>query len=397
MLPVGVASLIVALGVCWAVTPLIVRLAHGMNAVDLPGGRKVHREPVPRIGGLAVFLGFVAGLMFAAWVTGTLWTVPAVSVYWRGLAYAATAMLLMGLADDLWGLSFYTKFAAQIAASWYVWSCGFRIEILSHPLGGAEQVLGGLSLPLTVLWIVGITNAVNLIDGLDGLAAGIALITTLTAAVIAFTLDNLGVTATCVALAGSLIGFLIHNFNPAKIFLGDSGSMFLGFVLAVTSVRGSQKGTTAVAVLVPLLMLGVPLLDTSLAVARRFRRLQYEGRNSDNAIVYLLKNLGQIFRPDRKHIHHRLLDLGLSQRRAVGVLYGLGALFASAAFAVVLMNSHRVASMLIAVLATLMACFLIMLYFRAVRANRGARFGEDPAAGDPVVRRTVTPGEAGGS
>jgi UDP-GlcNAc:undecaprenyl-phosphate GlcNAc-1-phosphate transferase len=210
----------------------------------------------------------------------------------------------------------------------------------------------------------------------------------------------LGVTATCVALAGSLIGFLFHNFNPARIFLGDSGSMFLGFVLAVISVRGSQKGTTVVAVLVPLLMLGVPLLDTSLAVARRFRRLQQEGRNTDHAFAYLMRNLGQIFRPDRKHIHHRLLDLGLSQRRAAGVLYGLGALFASAAFAVVFMNSHRVASMLIAVLAILMATFLVLLYFRAVRASRGALFRDetDPAAtSDPVLRQSVTPGEARGS
>jgi UDP-GlcNAc:undecaprenyl-phosphate GlcNAc-1-phosphate transferase len=328
---VGIATMIIAMGTAWVLTPAIIRLAHGLGAVDRPGLRKVHRRPVPRIGGLAVFGGFVAGLLFAAWATGAATSPSYVNVYWGGLALAASGMLLVGLIDDLRGLTFYWKFAAQITAAVFVWSCGFRIEILTHPLGGQFE-LGVLSLPLTVLWIVGITNAVNLIDGLDGLATGIALITAMAVATIAFVRSELGVTAAGVALAGSLLGFLRYNFNPARIFLGDSGSMFLGFVLAVTAVRGSQKGPTAVAILVPLLVLGLPLLDTGAAVIRRLYRLGHRGARTNGALRHVLSNFREVFMPDRGHIHHRLLEMGLSHRRAVVVLYGVGGLFALADF-----------------------------------------------------------------
>jgi UDP-GlcNAc:undecaprenyl-phosphate/decaprenyl-phosphate GlcNAc-1-phosphate transferase len=360
---VGLAAFLVAIGVTWTVTPWVIRLARALGAVDLPGGRKIHRDPVPRIGGLAVFAGFFAALVFAAQVTGNLLSMPTVSVYWFGLGWAAMGILIVGLIDDLWGLSFQWKFAAQIVASVFVWFCGFRIELLSHPLGG-EIRLGALSLPLTVLWIVGITNAVNLIDGLDGLATGIALITSLSVAVIAYARAELGVTAATVALAGSLVGFLRFNFSPARIFLGDSGSMFLGFVLAVTAVRGSQKGPTAVAILVPLLVLGLPLLDTGLAVVRRLYRLSSHGDGSGARLRYVARNIRHVFLPDRAHIHHRLLDLGLSHRRAVLVLYAAGTLFASSAFALVLFNSAWIAFLLLTFLGGLVAGFYLLLYLR---------------------------------
>jgi UDP-GlcNAc:undecaprenyl-phosphate GlcNAc-1-phosphate transferase len=178
------------------------------------------------------------------------------------------------------------------------------------------------------------------------------------------------VTAAAVALAGSLVGFLRFNFNPARIFLGDSGSMFLGFVLAVTSVRGSQKGPTAVAILVPLLVLGLPLVDTGLAVVRRLIRLGRKGRNKENGIRYMLGNLNQVFLPDRGHIHHRLIDLGLSQRGAVLALYVVGLLFACAAFALVLLKSLFIASLLLGVLILLMASFLLLVYLRIRRPGR---------------------------
>jgi len=356
------------MGVTWMLTPATIRLARVLGALDRPGTRKVHREPIPRIGGIAVFGGFMAGLLFAAWGTGTgVDLVPnEFNVYWGGLALAATGMLLVGLFDDIWGLAFYWKFAAQIAAAVFVWSCGFRIETLTHPLGGTID-LGMLSLPLTVLWIVGITNAVNLIDGLDGLATGIALITSLAVAVIAFARAELGVTAASVALAGSLLGFLRFNFNPARIFLGDSGSMFLGFVLAVTAVRGSQKGPTAVAILVPLLVLGLPLLDTGAAVVRRLYRLGLHGAKTDGAFRHVLTNFREVFLPDRGHIHHRLLEVGLSQRWAVLVLYAFGGLFALSAFALVFVKSAWIASLLLAVLAALVALFYLAIYFRIRR------------------------------
>jgi len=372
--------MIVAMGVTWMVTPGAIRLARYLGAVDLPGGRKIHLRPIPRIGGLAVYAGFLAGLVFAAIATGNVPTsLSKVSVYWQGMALAATAILLVGLIDDLWGLSFYWKFAAQTVAAVFVWLCGFRIEILAHPLGG-ELELGMLSLPLTVLWIVGITNAVNLIDGLDGLATGVALITSMAVAVVAFVRMELGVTAASIALAGSLMGFLRFNFSPARIFLGDSGSMFLGFVLAVTAVRGSQKGPTAVAILVPLLLLGLPLLDTGAAVVRRLYRLGHRGAHTNGALRHVLSNFGEVFLPDRGHIHHRLLEVGLSHRWAVIVLYGVGSLFALSAFLLVFLQSVWIASILLGVLGTLLVTAYLALYSRIRRlsAQREAP-GTDPA------------------
>jgi UDP-GlcNAc:undecaprenyl-phosphate GlcNAc-1-phosphate transferase len=363
---VGIACLVVAMGVAWVLTPPTIRLGHRLGAVDLPGKRKVHREPVPRIGGLAVYGGFVAGLLFAAWATGTRLDFSQVDVYWIGLGAAATGILLVGLADDIRGLSFYWKFAAQTAAAVFVWYCGFRIEIISHPLGG-ELELGWLSLPITILWIVGITNAVNLIDGLDGLATGIALITAAAVATIAFVRMELGVTAASVALAGSLLGFLRFNFNPARIFLGDSGSMFLGFILAVTAVRGSQKGPTAVAILVPLLVLGLPLLDTGLAVVRRLYRLGHRGARANGVVRYVISNFREVFLPDRGHIHHRLLEVGMSHRRAVVILYGVGGLFAVSAFLLVLLQSVWIAALLLGVLGALVTTFYLALYLRIRR------------------------------
>jgi UDP-GlcNAc:undecaprenyl-phosphate GlcNAc-1-phosphate transferase len=380
MIYVGIASFLVAMGATWIATPGVIRLASWIGAVDLPGGRKTHTSPVPRIGGLAVFLGFIAGMAFAAFATGNLLTIPQTGIYWRGLAFAATALLLVGLFDDLYGLRYYWKFAAQIVAAVYIWNCGFRIETISHPLGGGTLDLELFSFPLTVLWIVGITNAVNLIDGLDGLAAGIALITTMAVAVIAFAQGQLGVTAAAVTLAGSLLGFLKFNFNPARIFLGDSGSMFLGFVLAVTSVRGSQKGPTAVAILVPLLVLGLPLLDTGLAVVRRLYRLRNHGKRHENSLLYVLSNLNQLFLPDRGHIHHRLIDLGASHRGAVLILYIVGGLFAAAAFALVLLKSLFIALLLVGVLIVMMAGFLLLLYLRIRKAGRNEVVGSDQLA-----------------
>ncbi|HKQ63014.1 MAG TPA: MraY family glycosyltransferase, partial [Candidatus Polarisedimenticolaceae bacterium] len=368
MLFAGLATFIVAVFVTWLVTPGVIRLAHGLGAVDLPGGRKMHGAPIPRIGGVAVFAGFTAGLACASYAAGNLLAFSRVSVHWRGMALVASGMLLVGLLDDLWGLSFRAKFLAQTLAAVAVYLCGFRIEAIA-----GFPALGLLALPLTVLWIVGVTNAVNLIDGLDGLATGIALITTCAVSVIALVRGEFGVAAASVALAGSLVGFLPFNFNPARIFLGDSGSLFLGFILAVTSVRGSQKGPTVVAVLVPLLVLGLPLLDTTLAVVRRMYRLSRRAYGtSPRPLRFVVGHLQEVFLPDRGHIHHRLLDVGLSHRRAVLVLYGVGGLFVAAAFGLVLLRSVVLAALLAGVLGLLMTAFLVALYWRIRRAERAA-------------------------
>ncbi len=396
----AIITALVAMGVTWTLTPIVIRLAERLGAVDHPGGRRAHAHPTPRIGGLAVFLGFIAGLAAAAYFTGSLWSLPRVSVYWRGMVVAATFLLVVGAIDDVRGVSFRGKFAAQAVAAAAVWWCGFRIEILSNPFGDALD-LGLLSFPVTVLWIVGITNAVNLIDGLDGLAAGIALITTASVAVLSYVRGEFGVAAASLALAGSLVGFLRFNFSPARIFLGDSGSLFLGFVLAVTSVRGSQKGATAVAILAPLLVLGLPVLDTGLAIVRRVYRLTLRGRTTDHALRYVVRNLDHVFQPDREHIHHRLLDLGFSHRSAVLTLYGVGVLFAAAAYGSVLSQSLLVGLVLIGAIVGAMALFVAALYLRRWSAAPPASAArpEEATSGGPALvdrfRAADGPGRSG--
>ncbi len=384
MVLMGLGTFLVSAIVAWASTPLAILLAEWLGAVDRPGPRKVHLSPIPRLGGVGVFLGFLAGLVFAAYATGYVHLVPLRLVHWIALAGAATCMLVLGAVDDVVGVSFKTKFAFQVAAALAVWFWDFRIEVITVPLRSSPLDLGWLSLPVTLLWVVGITNAINLIDGLDGLAAGCALITTTAVAVIALLGGRVAVTGLSVALAGSLFGFLRFNFNPARIFLGDSGSMFLGFVLAVISIHSSQKGPTAVAVVAPLLVLGFPILDTSLAILRRLYRLGAEGVRSDRGITHVVRNFHHVFLPDRGHLDHRLLDLGLTQRAAVLTLYTFMIVLALVALVFVVQNSVLVAGLLLTVLAVSVSGFVVALRWRRrrrivrsgvpVAASRGTRF-----------------------
>ena len=376
---VGIVTAISAMVITWIATPPVIRFADWIGAIDLPGGRKVHANPTPRIGGLAVFVGFLGAVAVAATVTDSWPSSQVAAIDWRGLAIAAFCLLLVGLLDDLRGLSFQWKFVAQILAASYVWTCGFSVETLALPgLGNVE--LGLLSYPITVFWIVAVTNAVNLIDGLDGLAAGSALISCVAMAMIAFGQGKLGVTAASVALAGALFGFLRFNFNPARIFLGDSGSLFLGFVLAVISVRGSQKASAAVAVLVPLLVLGLPLLDTGLAVSRRLYRIGRRGvREPGSTVRYVFRNVHHVFLPDRGHIHHVLVDRGFSHRWAVLLLYGLGASFAGVALMLVSLRAIWFGVALTALLFVSLTTAMVMLYRRG-RLNGSSTTSLTPGA-----------------
>ncbi len=375
---IGAGTFLVACLVTVLTTPLVVRLARALGAEDLPSARKMHSEPIPRIGGVAVFIGFTTAMIFAAAVTGHLLRVPSVGVQWRGLALAAAFMFLVGLADDLWQVSFRLKLAACTAMAVYVWVCGFRIDLVTSPLGGSIE-MGLFSLPLTILWIVGITNAVNLIDGLDGLAAGTASIMTVAIAAFSFVRGDLGITASSVALAGSLIGFLFFNFNPARIFLGDSGSLFVGFVLAVTAAREGQKGPATVAVFIPLLVMGLPLLDTSYAVVRRSIRLGSSSLRPGRGLPYLVRNLDHIFLPDKEHIHHRLLEFGLSHRNAVLVLYGVVSLMVLAASALVFFKGGWLPLLLVGVILLLCLLFLGLVH-RQSRQNLESESSAEPVA-----------------
>lgn len=292
------------------ITPVVVRIAEALGVYDSPDDdRRVHTRPIPRVGGVAVFAATVLGL--------SAWAMPVRSeelfsshwIFFISVVFGGAILFAAGLVDDVRGLKPLSKLLAQCVAASLVYALGLRVEVLS--IGAESQIaLGWLSLPLTVLWVVGVTNAFNLIDGLDGLATGVALVALATIMAVAVTLGNTDVVVVCVALIGALVGFLRYNFNPARVFLGDSGSLFVGFMLAILSVHGSLKSATAVLTIVPLFALALPLLDTSLAIARRFLR----------GVPLSVADAG--------HIHHRLLALGLTHRRAVLVMYVLATVLA---------------------------------------------------------------------
>lgn len=298
------AAMLLACALSRRLTPAVKILAEQLGAVDQPGGRRIHDHPIPRMGGLAISAAFLAAVLLLARLT------PGVV----GLLLGSLIILLMGAADDLTQLSPLRKLLLQLAAALTAMSFGVRIEFISIP-GGAEPflALGRLSAPLTLLWLVGCTNAVNLIDGLDGLAAGVSLISSLTLFEAALLAGQPNAALLLAALAGACLGFLPFNFHPAVIFMGDVGSQFLGFTLACVSVIGAFKLQTALTFAVPVLSLALPLADTAFSFFRRLLRGQSP------------------FLADRGHFHHRLLALGFSQRQAAAVLYAASALSGLAA------------------------------------------------------------------
>lgn len=269
--------------------------------------RDVHTCLMPRIGGIGVYLAVVITVGFALLISQATGNKPDFSLFqlvW--ILGCGTLVFLLGLLDDLKNLSPYAKFSVQILAGALLYFGGLRISVI--PILFGPKVLGTfISLPITILWVLLISNAFNLIDGLDGLSAGSALFSTVVVFVVSLFNGNILVSVLAAALAGALIGFLRYNFNPATIFLGDCGSLFLGFMLSALSIAGTQKDTTLVAVTIPLVSFGLPLIDTALAVLRRFLSGQ------------------SLFSADRNHIHHRLLQMGFSHRQVVIILYGVSA------------------------------------------------------------------------
>jgi UDP-GlcNAc:undecaprenyl-phosphate GlcNAc-1-phosphate transferase len=335
------AAFLLSLGVSALLTPLVRRLAFRVGAMDAGGGRKVHVGFVPRMGGIAIVVGFLAPLtplLFLDAGINALFLADERKVV--GLFLGSIAIAALGLLDDLRGADARKKFVVQFGVAALVWAAGFRIEIITNPFGDAVD-LGILALPVTLLWIAGVINALNLIDGLDGLAGGVALFVLSTLFALGYLQDRVLVCLLCAALGGAVVGFLFYNFNPATIFMGDTGSLFLGFVVSLMSILGSQKSSTAVAVAIPLLALGLPLADTALAMFRRALR----GRS--------------MFSADREHIHHKLLDLGMTHRQAVLVLYGASLVLAFAAFSLVFLSSLEATALL-----TVMAAAAVVLFHR---------------------------------
>ena len=342
-------------------TPLLRRFALKHRLFDdHVSTRKVHGRPIPRLGGLAIAAAFYAPLLALLVETSSVGDVFYASsrMAWAFLAGGAVICGL-GLLDDIRGSGAGIKFLVQFAVAGTLYYFGFRIEMLSLPFFGTVS-LGALSLLFTLLWIVGVINAMNLIDGLDGLAAGVGLFAVATSFVLAATRGDAIMMLFMAALAGGLLGFLIYNFNPASIFMGDSGSMFLGYVLAVGAVQTSQKSSTAVAILVPIVALGVPIADTALAMLRRAIRHR------------------PIFSADRAHIHHKLMDLGLSQKQAVLVLYGVGIALGGVALLLTVTSNLESAVVL---------CAMGALAFFGVRKLGYGRLGRVAASPEEVDLR----------
>jgi UDP-GlcNAc:undecaprenyl-phosphate/decaprenyl-phosphate GlcNAc-1-phosphate transferase len=312
-------------------TPIIRRLSYRFGALDHAlSSRKIHGRPIPRLGGIAIVFAFYAplvGLMLFQTAVGELFLKERDHVI--GLFVGGLGIGLLGLYDDLRGAGAGRKFLVQFLVAGLLYYLGFRIEALANPLGD-PIILGWTSAPFTLLWIVGVINALNLIDGLDGLAGGVALFAVITTFLISIQRGHPLMTLFSSALAGAIVGFLFYNFNPASIFMGDTGSMFLGFVLASTAIQTNQKSSTAFAILIPAITLGLPIVDTLLAIARRAIR----GR--------------PLFQADKEHIHHRLLAAGLSHRQTVLVLYGFCLILGAAALILTYAGSVQSALMLIA-------------------------------------------------
>ena len=315
-LPV-LARILLAMGlaafIAYIATPFVKELAVKIGAVDVPkDNRRMHKVPIPRMGGLAIVIAFLlCALLFVK-----------LDAQMRGVLLGAVIILVVGVLDDCLTLRAMPKFLAQIVSALIVYASGCEIRYVSNPFSAGLIDLGVFSGFVTVIWIVMMTNAVNFIDGLDGLAVGVSGISTATMLVIAMLMGEEGVAVILAALLGACLGFLPYNFNPAQIFMGDTGSTFLGFVLASMSIQGLFKMYAVISFLVPFLILGVPFFDITFAVIRRLAKHQ----NPMTA--------------DRGHIHHRLIDMGLSQKQSVAIVYMLTGILGLAA--VLLANSTGV-------------------------------------------------------
>ena len=333
-------SLIVAFVASILLTPLVKRLAFRIGAVDAPNYRKVHARIMPRLGGLAIFLAFLIGVaILYPYLTsnGVLpWNVSKYSLL--AIIIGACIIVATGVIDDMREISAKAKMLGQLAAALIIiFVGGIQIDTINLPFVGVLD-FGLLSIPLTILWIVGITNAINLIDGLDGLAAGVSTIALITLAIMAFIMSNMFVLVLAALLAVASLGFLFYNFHPAKIFMGDTGALFLGFMISVLALLGF-KNVAFVALIIPVIILGVPISDTFFAIVRRVRMKK---KWSD---------------PDKSHLHHRLLDMGFTHRQTVLIIYGIAMMFGLAA---IIFSMAKVwgAILLIAVILTAIEIFV---------------------------------------
>lgn len=295
-------------------TPVARKIAYNIKAIDIPKDeRRIHKKPIPLLGGLAIYISTIISILIFLPLDRTNFCI----------IIGSTIIVICGIIDDTRDLSPKMKLLFQIVASIVLILGDVKITFLTNPFKNGLLYLNGFSIPLTIFWVVGITNTVNLIDGLDGLAAGVSLIASMSLFFVASRFEYLPIMIMSVVLAGSCLGFLPYNFNPAKIFMGDTGALFLGFMLAVISIEGVMKSVATIAIVVPIIILGLPIFDTTFAIFRR------------------LLNGRPIMEADKGHLHHKLLQMGLSQRQTVLILYLISGIFGVSAVLIAKANSKQ--------------------------------------------------------
>ena len=312
---------LIAFSLSWTLSPVIRRAAFHIGAVDFPGERKIHTAPTPRIGGVIIALSIAVTFLAAFGLAHLAPSVLTLDLtHWWPVLAGGAIVFLGGVFDDIRPLPVWGKFLIQAAGALVAIGLGIRIDHVSL-FGGEVVELGVLALPLTFLWIVGITNAFNLIDGLDGLAVGLGSIAAVTCAALFILRGEAQDALALIVVLGAMLGFLPHNFNPARIYLGDSGSLLIGYVLAVTAILGIQKVATALAVFIPLLILGLPIIDTLFSMLRRFKGSPGSTGHGENPQASWTRAFKRMFKADQGHFHHRLMVMGASHRSAVLTLY----------------------------------------------------------------------------
>lgn len=296
---------LIAVGIALIFTPITVKIAYKYGVIDIPAdGRRVHKKPIPRLGGVAIYFGTTISIILMLPLSKEL----------IGILIGGALISLTGVLDDIYRLSAKVKLACQIVCAVVLYYFEIRISFIGLPFGDEYLYFAWpISLLVTIIWIVGITNTINLIDGLDGLAAGVAAIASFSLAYIAYINHRPETAMLTLAIAGGAIGFLPFNFNPAKIFMGDGGALFLGFMLAAVSIVGPMKGVTAIATVIPVLALGLPIFDTAFAIYRRI----IQGK--------------PIMEADKGHLHHRILSQGMNQKKTVVILYVISGILGVAA------------------------------------------------------------------
>src|SRR5205809_784972 len=338
LLPVLLGALAAAVTAS-LVFPLVNRIAMAVRALDYPGGRRLQREAIPRMGGIAIAAGIAVGAFLPSLMIRQRWVERATSVQSSFLFIGTALVFAIGLADDIVALSCIQRFLVQVVAAGGVVYGGWSFGRLYVPLWGEVDLglWGGL---VTVVWIVGVTNAINLLDGLDGLAGGVAAIIGTSLLIFAWIQGNAVTVVLMSAIVGACLGFLRHNWAPAKIYMGDSGSLTLGFLLAVMSLRASMKGAAAVAILVPILALGLPVIDTLLVMAVRF---------VEKPQGSLLRRFARMFQADRNHVHHLMGRTAPGRKQIVLVIYSVAACFCAMALVVAVSRSAALGAALVVV------------------------------------------------